>query len=61
MNTNTLPLAAEIDRLRAENKKMRDALNKIASWSEGAIVDKSFDEPGSAKIARDALAKARQA
>lgn len=34
-----------------------DALNKIASWPEGATVRPSFDEPWSAQIARAALSK----
>jgi hypothetical protein len=35
----------------------RAALNEIASWKEGPIVNSSFDEPGSAQIARRALAR----
>ncbi len=34
----------------------RKALEAIASFSEGPIVNGSFDEPGSAEIARQALA-----
>lgn len=34
-----------------------EALNRIASWREGAVVGSSFDEPGSAGIARAALAQ----
>lgn len=37
-------------------KKMEEALNKIASWEEGEEVTGSFDEPGSARIARESLA-----
>lgn len=38
-----------------ENKRLREALNDIASWSEGSEVNSRFDEPGSAEIARKAL------
>lgn len=39
----------------AKLKKCRTALEKIASWDEGAAVTSSFDEPHSATIAREAL------
>ena len=42
--------------LLAENERMREALNSIASWDEGSDVNSSFDEPGSAAEARAALA-----
>ena len=32
-----------------------EAITRIASWDEGREVNGSFDEPVSAKIARDAL------
>ena len=40
-----------------ENCRFREALNIIASWDEGAEVSSRFDEPGSAKLAREVLAK----
>lgn len=43
--------------LRKEIEQYREALNRIASWSDGNKVTGSFDEPGSAQIARDALNK----
>jgi len=42
--------------LIADRERLREALNRIASWPEGETVSGSFDEPGSAQIARDALA-----
>jgi len=42
--------------LVADRERLREALNRIASWPEGETVSGSFDEPGSAQIARDALA-----
>lgn len=42
----------------AENAALRAALLKIASFNEGPVVTTSFDEPGSAQIARDVLAHA---
>lgn len=33
------------------------ALNSVAAWREGDVVGSSFDEPGSAGIARAALAQ----
>jgi len=45
----------ERDALKADNERMREALNIIASWREGPRVTSSFDEPGSAEIARQAL------
>ena len=41
-----------------EADRMRAALNDIASWDEGPVVDSSFDEPWSTRIARAALAPA---
>lgn len=37
---------------------LRDGLIKIASFPEGPVVKSSFDEPCSARIARDTLASA---
>lgn len=48
-------LKDERDALKADNERMREALNIIASWREGPRVTSSFDEPGSAEIARQAL------
>ena len=53
----TANLVAENTQLRAENNKLREALNRIASWNEGPEVTGSFDEPCSAEIARQALAE----
>lgn len=36
-------------------KVLLEGLNAIASWNEGPIVNGSFDEPASAKIARQTL------
>lgn len=41
----------------AEVRALREALDEIACWDEGPEVTGSFDEPGSAKIARAALAQ----
>ena len=41
--------------LRAEIERLRMALTFIASFREGPVVNSSFDEPESAKIARAAL------
>ncbi len=41
--------------LRSENERLLTALNHIAAWDKGPEVTSSFDEPGSAKIAREAL------
>lgn len=46
-----------LEKLKLENQIMRTALNIIACWREGKEVTPSFDEPGSANIARDALLK----
>lgn len=43
--------------LEEENKRYREALENISSFSEGDKVNGSFDEPYSAQIARDALSK----
>ena len=37
--------------------RLREALNKIASWREGPVVTSAFDEPGAASVARAALAE----
>ena len=47
----------EIDALTAQLARLRVSLNSIASWPEGVAVTSSFDEPCSAKLARDALAE----
>lgn len=45
----------ELARLEAENAALKEALNVIASWDEGETVTGSFDEPGSAHLARETL------
>lgn len=47
----------EVRELRAQRDRLLAALNKIASWNEGAEVSGSFDEPGAAGIARAAIAE----
>lgn len=32
-----------------------EALNRIASWTEGPTVDSTFDEPSAARVARRAI------
>lgn len=49
-------LLRQLESIRTQNAAMREALNKIASWSEGPEVTSSFDEPASAMVARNALA-----
>ena len=48
-------IAYDADRVKADRDKYAAALDQIASWREGAEVSGSFDEPGSARIAREAL------
>lgn len=48
-------LLTQIDALRERVEVLEDALNQIASWREGRIVDSWFDEPVAAEIARAAL------
>jgi hypothetical protein len=55
-------MAVEHDKINARNvelqrevSKLRTALNQIAAWDEGPTVCGKFDEPASAKIAREAL------
>ncbi len=50
--TKVLLMASE---LHKTVDKLVDALNLIASWSEGEKVTPSFDEPCSAALARGAL------
>ena len=47
--------AADNAQLRERLDVLEDALNKIASWREGRIVNSWFDEPFAAEIARAAL------
>lgn len=44
-----------------EVKALREALNKLACWGGGSVVTGRFDDPYSAKIAREALIKADSA
>ena len=46
---------AELDALREAAGRYKAALDKIASWGEGAEVTGSFDSPHTARIARQAL------
>jgi hypothetical protein len=46
---------ARIKQLEAEVERLREVLNYIASWGDGQVVNSSFDEPDSAKVARKAL------
>lgn len=47
-------------RKQEEIERLREALNVIASWNEGETVTGSFDEPGAAQCARDALKSTAQ-
>ena len=47
---------ADVPALVSEVERLREALNDIASWKEGPEVDGRFDEPASARRAREALA-----
>ena len=49
-------LHALLDERDAEIARLREALDKIAAWPEGAVVQSYFDEPVAAAIARAALA-----
>lgn len=46
--------ATELRRLHAENEVMLKALNDIAAWHDGEVGG-HMDEPGSAKVAREAI------
>lgn len=48
-------METDLIRSSARIEELEKALNLIASWGEGDEVNGSFDEPGSASIARDAL------
>jgi hypothetical protein len=50
-------LLAERDALQAKVEAMEKALTDIAQWPDGPVVGAHFDEPGSATIARAALAQ----
>ena len=50
-------LLEKIQLIRQQLAEAQAALDAIASWDEGPKVDSSFDEPGSAQIAREALTK----
>lgn len=51
---------AELATLRERVRVYENALNEIASWGEGEKVTGRFDEPHSAKKAREALGKAEK-
>ena len=46
---------ARLSEVEAERDRLKAALDQIASWMEGPVVNGTFDEPWSAKIARAAL------
>ena len=46
--------ATELRRLHAENEVTLKALNDIAAWHDGEVGG-HMDEPGSAKVAREAI------
>lgn len=46
---------ANLEQITADNVKLRQALNKIAQWYDGPVVNSSFDAPGYAELAREAL------
>lgn len=48
-------LRTRLEIAEREVAALRSALNRIACWHEGEEVDGSFDEPGSAAVARIAL------
>ena len=48
-------LEADLQAAYAAIEISKKGLNEIASWREGAVVNTSFDEPGSAKTARETL------
>lgn len=50
--------ATRLKALEESHGKLFEALNKIASWQEGPEVTGKFDEPVSARMAREALAQA---
>ena len=52
-------LIHEVNTLEHRAKLLTDALDKIACWNEGEEVTGSFDEPCSAKTAREALKEYR--
>ena len=51
---DTVEAATELRRLHAENEVMLKALNDIAAWHDGEVGG-HMDEPGSAKVAREAI------
>ena len=50
---------AELTLLKAENEALKEALRQIASFQEGPEITGSFDEPCSARIAREALSQSK--
>lgn len=53
-------LNAELAAARDQRDILMLACHAIASWDEGDEVNTSFDEPCSAQIARDAIARVRE-
>lgn len=43
------------DLLMRDLRRWKSALESVASWGEGPVVDSSFDHPGPARTAREAL------
>lgn len=54
---NKSALLIEYEKVRNQNRKFRKALEEIAAYYDGPVVNSSFDEPGSAQRAREALDK----
>lgn len=52
-------LLADLASLKRERDELREALNQIASWTEGDTVNGSFDEPNSAAVARAVLKRTK--
>jgi len=55
MDAANTALRTAIESLVEERDRLREALDVIASWSEGDEVNSGFDEPESARTARAAL------
>ncbi|MHA2064280.1 MAG: hypothetical protein ACXABY_07865 [Candidatus Thorarchaeota archaeon] len=56
--SNCYPVAYDIPKLLSYIRELREGLNHIASWGEGEYWREcSFDEPWSARKAREVLGK----
>lgn len=49
----------EVNQLKAQREEMLAALNELASWGQGEVVNSSFDNPSVAEFARATIAKVR--